>query len=128
MGYWVIPITHIFIVFVSTTAPTVGWLFHYDNKICMVTVSGYFLVLPMQNKIQRKFLLPIVVVTSFFLSGCDDASNAIKIKLAHPQQIIKVAVQSTLGEPNAILSTALVNPEHGARDCHPNIEPTKGVL
>ena len=32
----------------------------------------------MQNKIQRKLLLPIVVVTSVFLSGCDDASNAIK--------------------------------------------------
>lgn len=32
----------------------------------------------MQNKIQRKIVLPLVVLTSFFLSGCDDASNAIK--------------------------------------------------
>ncbi len=32
----------------------------------------------MQNNIQKKWLLPIVVVTSIFLSGCDDASNAIK--------------------------------------------------
>ena len=32
----------------------------------------------MQNNIQRKLLFPVVVLTSFFLSGCDDASNAIK--------------------------------------------------
>lgn len=32
----------------------------------------------MQNNIQRKILFPVVVLTSFFLSGCDDASNAIK--------------------------------------------------
>jgi hypothetical protein len=43
----------------------------------MISLTN-FLVFPMQNKIQRKIVLPLVVLTSFFLSGCDDASNAIK--------------------------------------------------
>lgn len=56
------------------------------------------------------------------------ASDSIEVDLAHHRQAIKIAAQTALAKPTAILSQALVRLPQGSRDRHPNIESTKRVL